>query len=198
MDISIKGKNLDIGDALKGHVEDHLSSAVTKYFMRALDASVVFTREGRDLRADISVHPGPRGMVVQGGSESNDAFAAFDGALERISKQLRRYKRRLNDHHKGHPEDTLPALQYVIQPEHDDEEVDVDGQPAIIAEMPTEIATLSVSEAVMRMDLADTPVTMFRNSASGRLNIVYRRADGNIGWIDPSDDAETQNEHNGS
>ncbi len=198
MDISIKGKNLDIGDALKGHVEDHLSSAVTKYFMRALDARVVFTREGRDLRADISVHPGPRGMVVQGRSESNDAFAAFDGALERISKQLRRYKRRLNDHHKGHPDNTLPALQYVIQPEHDDKEVDVDGPPTIIAEMPTEIATLSVSEAVMRMDLADAPVTMFRNSGSGRLNIVYHRADGNIGWIDPSDDAETQNEHNGS
>ena len=116
MDISVKGRNLDVGDALKGHVEDHLSSAVTKYFMRAIDASVVFSREGRSLRADISVHPGPRGMVVQGGSESNDPYAAFDGALERISKQLRRYKRRLNSHHKCHGEDVLPAQQYVIQP----------------------------------------------------------------------------------
>ena len=109
MDISVKGRNLDVGDALKGHVEDHLSSAVTKYFMRAIDASVVFSREGRNLRADISVHPGPRGMVVQGGSESNDPYAAFDGALARISKQLRRYKRRLSSHHKGHAEDVLPA-----------------------------------------------------------------------------------------
>ena len=135
MDISIKGRNLNIGEALRGHVEDHLNNAVTKYFIRALDANVVFSREGRQLRADISVHPGPRGMVVQGGSESNDFYAAFDGALGRIAKQLRRYKRRLAGHHKGHPEETLPALQFVIQPHHVDEEVASDAQPAIIAEM---------------------------------------------------------------
>ena len=190
MDISVKGRNLDVGDALKGHVEDHLSSAVTKYFMRAIDASVVFSREGRSLRADISVHPGPRGMVVQGGSESNDPYAAFNGALERISKQLRRYKRRLNSHHKGHGEDVLPAQQYVIQPVAEDEEGAADGSPAIIAEMPVHIATLSVSEAVMRMDLADALVMMFRHSATRRLNVVYRRKDGNIGWIDPSEDED--------
>ena len=188
MDISVKGKNLDVGEALRGHAEGHLSSAVDKYFERAIDASVMFTRQGRQLRADISVHPGPRGMVVQGRSESDDPYAAFDGALERISKQLRRYKRRLTNHHKGHVEETLPALQYVIQPDHEDEEVDVDAEPMIVAEMPDEIATLSVSEAVMRMDLADLPVTMFRDRASGRLNVVYHRADGNIGWIDPSDE----------
>ena len=190
MDISVKGRNLDVGDALKGHVEDHLSSAVTKYFIRAIDASVVFSREGRSLRADISVHPGPRGMVVQGGSDSNDPYAAFDGALERISKQLRRYKRRLNSHHKGHGEDVLPAQQYVIQPVAEDEEVAADDSPAIIAEMPVYIATLSVSEAVMRMDLADALVMMFRHSATRRLNVVYRRKDGNIGWIDPSEDED--------
>ena len=190
MDISVKGRNLDVGDALKGHVEDHLSSAVTKYFMRAIDASVVFSREGRSLRADISVHPGPRGMVVQGGSESNDPYAAFDGALERISKQLRRYKRRLNSHHKCHGEDVLPAQQYVIQPVAEDEEVATDDSPAIIAEMRVHIATLSVSEAVMRMDLADALVMMFRHSATRRLNVVYRRKDGNIGWIDPSEDED--------
>ncbi len=188
MEISVRGRNLDVGDALRGHVEDHLNNAVTKYFMRALDANVVFSREGRQLRADISVHPGPRGVLVKGGSRSDDPYVAFDGALERIAKQLRRYKRRLADHHKGHSEDTLPALQYVIQPDHEDEEVAPDAQPVIIAEMPTEIATLSVSEAVMRMDLADLPVVMFRNNASGRLNVVYHRGDGNIGWIDPSED----------
>ena len=192
MDISVKGKNLDVGEALRGHAEGHLSSAVGKYFDRAIDASVMFTRQGRQLRADISVHPGPRGMVVQGRSEADDAYAAFDGALERISKQLRRYKRRLSNHHKGHDkghgEKTLPALQYVIQPDPEDEEVDVDAEPMIVAEMPDEIATLSVSEAVMRMDLADLPVTMFRHRASGRLNVVYHRAAGNIGWIDPSDE----------
>ncbi len=194
MDISVKGKNLDVGEALRGHAEGNLSSAVGKYFERAIDASVMFTRQGRQLRADISVHPGPRGMVVQGRSESDDPYAAFDGALERISKQLRRYKRRLTNHHKGHVEETLPALQYVIQPDHEDEEVDVDAEPMIVAEMPDEIATLSVSEAVMRMDLADLPVTMFRDRASGRLNVVYHRTDGNIGWIDPS--VETKDQKN--
>lgn len=196
MDISVKGKNLDVGEALRGHAEGHLSSTVGKYFERAIDASVMFTRQGRQLRADISVHPGPRGMVVQGRSESDDPYAAFDGALARISKQLRRYKRRLSNHHKGHGEEILPALQYIIQPDHEDEEVDVDAEPMIVAEMPDEIATLSVSEAVMRMDLADLPVTMFRDRASGRLNVVYHRADGNIGWIDPSD--ETKDEKNGN
>ena len=188
MDISVKGKNLDVGEALRGHAEGHLSSAVGKYFDRAIDASVMFTRQGRQLRADISVHPGPRGMVVQGRSESDDPYAAFDGALARISKQLRRYKRRLSNHHKGHGGQTLPALQYIIQPDPEDEEVDADAEPIIVAEMPDEIATLSVSEAVMRMDLADLPVTMFRDRASGRLNVVYHRTDGNIGWIDPSDE----------
>ena len=190
MDISIKGRSLDVGEALRGHVEDHLNNAVTKYFMQALDANVVFSREGRQVRADISVHPGPRGVVVHGGSQSKDPYAAFDGALERIAKQLRRYKRRLADHHKGHSKETLPALQYVIKPDHEDEEVAADAQPMIIAEMPEEIATLSVSEAVMRMDLADLPVVMFRNSASSRLNVVYYRGDGNIGWIDPSEDTK--------
>ncbi len=196
MDISVKGKNLDIGEALRGHAEGHLSSAVGKYFERAIDASVMFTRQGRQLRADISVHPGPRGMVVQGRSESDDPYAAFDGALERISKQLRRYKRRLTNHHKGHGEESLPALQYIIQPDHENEEVDVDAEPMIVAEMPDEIATLSVSEAVMRMDLADLPVVMFRDRASGRLNVVYHRTDGNIGWIDPSDESKDQQNGN--
>lgn len=188
MEISIKGKNLDVGDALRGHAEGHLSSAVDKYFMHATDASVVFTRQGRQLRADISVHPGPRGLVVQGRSESDDPYAAFDGALERISKQLRRYKRKLVNHHKGHSEEGIQALQYVIQPDHEDEEVAEDAQPVIIAEMPQEIATLTVSEAVMRMDLANQPVNMFRDRTSGRLNVVYHRNDGNIGWIDPTDE----------
>ncbi len=192
MDISVKGKKLDVGEALRGHVESQLSSAVAKYFTQALDATVTFSREAHQMRADISVHPGPRGLVVQGRSAAEDPYAAFDGALERISKQLRRYKRRLNDHHKGqHGQDEmLPALQYVIQAENDDEVLTDEAQPTIVAEMSTEIATLSVGEAVMRMDLADLPVVMFRNKANGGLNVVYRRTDGNVGWIDPANAAK--------
>jgi hypothetical protein len=128
--------------------------------------------------------------LVQGRSNADDAYAAFDSALEHIAKQLRRYKRRLNDKHKGRaPEEAIPAQQYTLAPESGEDELPEEGQPAIIAELPTEIATLSVSEAVMRMDLADVPALMFKNRASGGLNVVYRRPDGNIGWIDPANTA---------
>lgn len=188
METSVKGKNMDVGEALSTHVEDHLSPAVSKYFNQAIDASVTFSRDQHQFRADISVHPGPRGLTIQGKGEGGDAYVAFDSALERISKQLRRYKRRLTDHHKGASlaDDYLEAQQYIIESEQDDVEVEPDGQPAIIAEMATQIATLTVSEAVMRMDLADAPIVMFRNSANGSMNVVYKRNDGNVGWIDPA------------
>ncbi len=190
MEISVKGKNLDVGDALRGHAELQLDTAVSKYFNHAIDATVMFSRQGHgsDMRADISVHPGPRGLVVQSGAESQDPYVAFDGALERVAKQLRRYKRRLNDHHQRARDDDemLLAQQYVIQAEHHEEETEVDLPPVIVAEIETEIATLTVSEAVMRMDLGELPLVMFRNSGNGGLNVVYRRADGNIGWIDPA------------
>jgi ribosomal subunit interface protein len=177
---------VDVGKALRDHVRDNLDANVRKYFDRALDARVTFSREARSFRADISVHPG-RGMVVQGRAAAEDAYSAFDGALSRITKQLRRYKRRLRNHHKGRPGDeTMAAQKYILSAEPDVDEVSEDGQPAIVAELPTEIATLSVGEAVMRMDLADNNVLMFRNRTHGGLNVVYRRRDGNIGWIDPA------------
>ncbi len=109
MDISIKGKHLDVGDAMRGYAEDQLNSAVSKYFDRALDATVILSKEGRMFRAEISVHAG-RGMVMQGGGQAGDLYPAFDSALGRITKRLRRYKRRLRDHHKGRGAiDTLPA-----------------------------------------------------------------------------------------
>lgn len=186
MDISVSGKHVDVGDALRSHIEEQLDGAVTKYFEQALDATVTVSREGGLMHVDITVHPGPRGMIVQGNGELEDPYAAFDYALERIKKQLRRYKRRLNDHHRHSDEQHfLSAQQYVIQPEAEDNEVGDDAQPIIVAEMLADIATLTVSEAVMRMDLADAPVMMFKNSKTGTLNVVYHRKDGNIGWIDP-------------
>ncbi len=186
MDLAIKGKGLDVGEALRAHIEAELNGIVAKYFARALDATVAVSREAHRFRADITVHP-LKSVVIQGHAAADDAYAAFDSALERIAKQLRRYKRRLNDHHKHRLSDeTIPAQQYVIAPESDEEELPADGQPAIIAELATEIETLSVGEAVMRMDLADVPALMFRNRAHGAMNVVYRRRDGNIGWIDPA------------
>jgi ribosomal subunit interface protein len=190
MDLTIKGKGLDIGEALRSHVEGEVNASVGKYFSRAHDATVSMSREAHRFRADITVHP-LRGVVVQSHFAADDAYVAFDTALERVTKQLRRYKRRLTDHHKHRgAEETQPAQQYILAAEAEEEELPAEGQPAIIAEIPTEIATLSVGEAVMRMDLADLPALMFRNSAHGGFNVVYRRPDGNIGWIDP---ANTQN-----
>ena len=187
MEISIKGKHVDVGDALRGHAEDQLQNSVKKYFENALDSTVVFSKEGPGFRADISVHAG-RGMVMQGGADGNDAYGAFDGALGRISKQLRRYKRRISSHHQNGPsDDEIVMAQYSILASEGEDELPEAGEPAIVAEMPHNIATLTVSQAVMRMDLAEAPVMMFRNRAHGGLNVVYRRDDGNIGWIDPSE-----------
>ncbi len=187
MEISVKGKHVDVGDALRGHAENQLQNSVTKYFENALDSTVVISKEGHGFRADISVHAG-RGMIMQGGADGNDAYGAFDGALGRIDKQLRRYKSRIrNHHHNGPSDDELVLAQYSILASEGEDELPETGEPTIVAEMPHKIATLTVSEAVMRMDLAHTPAMMFRNRAHGGLNVVYRRDDGNIGWIDPSD-----------
>lgn len=187
MEISIKGKHVDVGDALRGHAESQLQSSVKKYFENALNSTVVFSKEGPGFRADISVHAG-RGMVMQGGADGNDAYGAFDGALGRISKQLRRYKSRIRNHHQNGPsDDEMFMAQYSILASEGEDELPEEGEPAIVAEMPHHIATLTVSQAVMRMDLAHTPVMMFHNRAHGGLNVVYRRDDGNIGWIDPSE-----------
>jgi len=187
MEISVKGKHIDVGDALRGHVETQLQSSVKKYFENALDSTVIFSKDGHLFRTEISVHAG-RGMVMQGGGNADDAYASFDSALGKISKQLRRYKSRISDHHKNGPtEDELVLAQYsVIEPEEGEHELPEEGMPAIVAEMPHKIATLTVAQAVMRMDLADTPAMMFRNRAHGGFNVVYRRSDGNVGWIDPS------------
>lgn len=188
MNVSIIGRHLDVGDALRSHVEEHLDGAVTKYFSQALEATVTFSKAAhRQFRADITVRPG-RGMVVQGTGEAGEPYAAFDGALGRIAKQLRRYKRRLrDDHHKGPGiSDLAPAQQYILASESDEDELLENAGPAVIAEMPTEIATLTVGEAVMRMDLGDLSAMVFHNRAHGELNVIYRRSDGNIGWIDPS------------
>jgi ribosomal subunit interface protein len=186
MDISVKGKNISVGDALRGYVSDQLRASATKYFARAHDGSVIISREAHLFRVDISVHP-VAGLLVQGQGTAEDPHAAFDASLERVAKQIRRYKRRISNHHqRGVLDETTPAQQYILAAESAEEELPAEAQPAIIAELPTEIATLTVGEAVMRLDLADAPAMMFRNRAHGTLNVVYRRTDGNIGWIDPS------------
>lgn len=185
MQLSVKGKRIDVGDALRTHIEASLPATVSKYFDKAIDATVTLARRAHLFRSDISVHIG-RGMLLQGHGEAGDAYAAFEAASERIQKRLRRYKRWLRDHHKNRDdrEETIVASQYILAGENENEE-EAAANPVIVAEMSTEIDTLTVGEAVMRMDLADVSAMMFRNRAHGGLNMVYRRSDGNVGWIDP-------------
>lgn len=188
MQLSVKGKQLDVGDTWRRHVEDNLPAVVAKYFDSAQDAQVMLSREGSTFRVDITVHVGKR-IIVQSHGATGDAYSAFDEAGDHMGKRLRRYKRRLRDHHRERPEDvdTLLAQQYVLAGEEDQTETGSEekDEPVVIAEMETAIEVLSVGEAVMRMDLANLPVLMFRNRAHGGLNMVYHRGDGHIGWVDP-------------
>lgn len=189
MHIKVSGKQIDVGDALRSHVEDNLVAAVGKYFDRPVDAHVVFSRNGHVFKCDSSVHLST-GLTAQAHAEDDEIYAAFDQAADKIEKQLRRYKRRLKDHHhdRKDPIELIDAQSYVLQSQDDeDDAAAVNGmQPVIIAETTTGIKSLTVGEAVMQMELAHAPFLMFRNQASGRFNVVYQRDDGNVGWIDPA------------
>lgn len=186
MQISVKGKQLDVGDAWRRNVSEELPSIVGKYFDNAQDALVTLSRTGVQFRVDLEVHVGKR-ILVQTHGSGDDAYTAFAEAGEHLDKRLRRYKRRLRDHHRARAEDfeTLEAQQYILAGHDEESEPEGQDQPVVIAEMQTEIETLSVGEAVMRMDLAGLPAMMFRNRGHGGLNMVYHREDGHIGWVDP-------------
>lgn len=192
MQIEISGHQLDVGDSLRAHITDSLNSIVEKYFGEAIDASVVLSRDRFLIRADVTIHIG-REIYVRAHESADDAYAAFDVAAAHLGKRLRRHKRRLRDHHAARDRaESARAQQYVLAPYElmadDQEEAGEDGDhPVIVAEDQTIIENLTVSEAVMRMDLADIPAMVFRNAGNGGLNVVYRRADGNVGWIDPGE-----------
>jgi ribosomal subunit interface protein len=187
MRIQVSGKQMDIGDALRTHVEDRLGEAVGKYFDKPVDAVVTFCKDGHQFVADSSVHLST-GMTVQASGKADEVYACFDGAVERMEKQLRRYKRRLKDHHRERqdPIQAMEAASYVLQG-HDEAETEEPStlQPVIVAEMATRVPSFSVGEAVMQMELAGAQLLVFRNDAHGGVNVVYRRDDGNIGWVDP-------------
>jgi ribosome hibernation promoting factor len=185
MSLRISGKNLDIGDAYRAHVELRVGDAVNKYFDGRFTGHVVLEREGSGFRTDCAIHL-DTGIVLQAEGRAQDAHQSFDRAAERVEKRLRRYKRRLKEHHHGRRGEIEPAASYVIAALDDEEEVALDYNPVIIAEETTDLATMAVSDAVFAMDLADVPVIVFRNAGHGGLNVVYRRTDGHIGWIDPS------------
>jgi ribosomal subunit interface protein len=191
MQITVSGKQVELSDALRIRVAQNLDQIANKYFDHALEAQVTFGRARSFFTCDINVHCG-RGLILRGEGEAADAHGAFDDAAEHIAKRLRRYRRRVNEHARDLAQRERPeaARQYVLRQEEDagrgGSEAVNGAYATVIAEDATEISLLSVGEAVMRMDLADQMVLMFRNSASGELNVVYRRTDGHIGWIDPA------------
>lgn len=191
MDIKVTAKNMDVGEALAERIADELPAAVAKYFDGALEGQATLTRQNKRFSAALRVHVA-RGTHVESSASANDAHAAFDGALERISKQLRRYKRKLvsTHHHPSPAQLGFEMRDVTIEDDPDSEEAahgDV-AEPITIAETTMVIPTLTVSAAVMRMDLSDRPVLFFRHAGSDRLNAIYRRPDGNVGWIDPADE----------
>ena len=188
MRIQVSGKHIEIGDALRSHVESRLNEAVGKYFDRPVDAVVTFCKDAHLFVADSSVHLST-GMTAQATARADEIYASFEAAVDRMEKQLRRYKRRLKDHHRDRQEGPIEATgapSYILAGrEHAEGEEPDSLQPVIVAEMETKVPYLSVGEAVMQMELKGASLLVFRNEAHGGVNVVYRRDDGNIGWIDP-------------
>ncbi len=190
MQLTVSGKQLDLSDALRVHVAQHLDVITNKYFDDALQAQVTFSKARSFFTCDINVHAG-RGITVRGEGEAGDAHAAFDDAAEHIATRLRRYRRRVSEHARSVTprEKPEPATRFILSadplPETEPMTETEALHATIIAESDAAIETLCVRDAVMRMDLAYQQVLMFRNSKSGHLNVVYRRADGHVGWIDP-------------
>lgn len=193
MELSVHGKQIDVGDALRTHVTDKLEDLNQKYFNHAAFATVTFSREGHGkprTKAHISIQIGKNILVVADAVDA-DPYASFESAAEKIGKQMRRYKRRLRDHHDrlehSPEEEETRARDYVLAaaPEQDTGKLEETEDPVVVAEMATSILTLSVSDAVMRLDLSGQPALLFRNASNSQINMVYRREDGNIGWVDP-------------
>ncbi|WP_372602679.1 ribosome hibernation-promoting factor, HPF/YfiA family [Actibacterium sp.] len=186
MRYQITGKQIDVGDALQTHVKQELGEAVDKYAQRPTDALVVFSRNAHEYVCEATVHLST-GLTAQAKAHATEIYAAFDDCRDKMEKQLRRYKRRLKDHHKerSQPVELIGASSYILAGTHDSEETEPETlQPMIIAEMETTIPSLSVGEAVMQMELAGAPMLVFRNEKTGGVNVVHRRDDGNVGWID--------------
>lgn len=186
MSLRISGKHMEIGDAFRTRIEDRVGDAVEKYFDGGFSGKVTVERAGSRFVADCLIHL-DTGQMLQATGEAQDAPAAFDAASERLEKRLRRYKRRLKNHQGGMREMQEDiAYRVVAAIDDSDDEVPEDYAPAIVAESNLTLRKMSVASAVLQLDMTDNPVVVFRNAGNDHVNIVYRRADGNIGWVDPS------------
>jgi ribosomal subunit interface protein len=187
MRYQISGKQIDIGEALQTHVQSELDEILSKYAGRPTEAYVVFSKSAHEYACEAVVHLST-GLNAQATGKATGIYAAFDACSEKMDKQLRRYKRRLKDHHKerSQPVELSDAGSYILESRDESEDAEQDTVNAmIVAEMETKIPSLSVGEAVMQMEISSAPVLVFRNEKHNGVNVVYRRDDGNIGWIDP-------------
>jgi ribosomal subunit interface protein len=188
MRYQISGKQIDIGDSLQSHVKQELNDVVAKYAERPTEAFVTFSKDRHEFVCESSVHLST-GLTVNAKAYASEIYASLDACREKMEKQLRRYKRRLKDHHaqRATPVETFGAPSYILAQEDAGEDANEPDtlQPIIVAETQTKIKSLSVGEAVMQMELAGENVLVFQNEGQQRVNVVYKRTDGNIGWIDP-------------
>ena len=196
MSLRISGKSISVGDALRGRVTERTDEVLRKYFDGNYSGHITLSKDGFGFRTDCALHL-DSGITLEAESNAADAYASADQALAQIEKRLRRYKSRLKDRsaRKSHAEaaamaeltsPTLDASSYIIEaPAGDDEHDETGYSPVIIAEASTSLKRLSVSEAVMELDLTGAACIVFQHGSSGRVNIIYRRSDGNVGWVDP-------------
>ncbi|HOZ27719.1 MAG TPA: ribosome-associated translation inhibitor RaiA [Hyphomonadaceae bacterium] len=198
MQVQIAGKKIEVGAALQERISFGLENRVSKYFNRTGEAFVTVSKPGWAFNVDCSIHL-PSGVTLQAHGEGDDGYQAFEMALDKIEKRVRRYKNRLRDHRASNGTGVAAEIvsERIILPRDEtnepDEEAGLDAaagdSPAIVAESDMKIRTMTVSMAVMQLELADSPALLFRNAAHGRLNMVYRRHDGNVGWVDPGKDS---------
>jgi ribosomal subunit interface protein len=188
MRYQISGKQIDIGEALQTHVKAELGEVVDKYAQRPTEAVVVFSRVAHEHVCEATIHLST-GLTASARGHAPEIYPAFESCREKMDKQLRRYKRRIRDHHRDRtaPVEFGDASSYILAASEEIEDEAPDGplQPVVIAEMETKVPTVTVGEAVLQLELSGQRMLVFRNQGHGGVNVVYRRDDGNIGWIDP-------------
>ena len=187
MRYQISGKQINIGTALQTHVKTELDEVIQKYAERPTDALVIFSKSAHEFACEATVHLST-GLTATAKAKDTEIYAAFNSCCAKMEKQLRRYKRRLKDHHKdrAQPVELFGGSSYILASDDGPDQLEPETlQPIIVAEMEAKTLSLSVGEAVMQMELAGAPVLVFRNESKDGVNVVYRRDDGNIGWIDP-------------
>lgn len=190
MPLRVSGKNLDIGESLRTHVREKIETLIARYFDGQVTGHVVISPEGSTYRTDCSLHLSS-GMNLQAEGRAHEPYASFEQSADKIERRLRKYKKRLKEHASGHDagadaRQRLEVANFVIEaPSEDLEEAPVDFAPVVVAEGTHLLKTMSVATAVSELDLTGAPVVVFQHATSSRVNIVYRRRDGAIGWLDP-------------